>query len=84
MNEADSRVLEVIGRHPNGASALVIAKAALGDRARKHSKDSLHMVGLAIAARLCGEQILRPTKTNMFVLNQLEGITSRAMVCNIA
>jgi hypothetical protein len=70
LNSADERVIEKLSRLSTGASALTIAKAALGSQARRHSVDSLNMIGLAIAARLCGQQILRPTKTNQFVLNQ--------------
>jgi hypothetical protein len=65
---SDAPVLALIRRSPSGASALQIAKAALGPRARKHSKDSLNMIGLAIAARLCGSGLLQATKTNQFRL----------------
>ncbi len=68
MNEADFRVVEIIGRYPNGASALVIAKAALGDRARRYSKDALIMIGLQVAARMVGENVLVPTRSNMFTI----------------
>jgi hypothetical protein len=66
----DELVLERLSRSPNGTSAMNIAKASLGSRARRHSVDSLNMIGLQIAARLVGQQILQPTKTNQFVLNQ--------------
>jgi hypothetical protein len=72
-SEADDRVIEHMSRSASAASALTIAKVALGPRARKHSVDSLNMVGLAIAARLCGQQIIKPTKTNQFILNRLTG-----------
>jgi hypothetical protein len=68
QREADDRVIEWLSRSSTAASAMTIAKAALGSRARRHSADSLNMIGLAIAARLCGTQILRPTKTNQFIL----------------
>jgi hypothetical protein len=70
QREADDRVIEWLSRSSSAASAMTIAKAALGSRAKRHSADSLNMIGLAIAARLCGTQILRPTKTNQFVLNR--------------
>jgi hypothetical protein len=64
LNEADHRVVQVIGRSATCATAKAIAPAHLGHRAKTHSKDSLNMVGLHVAARLCGEQVLKPTKTN--------------------
>jgi hypothetical protein len=70
QREADDRVIERLSRSSTGASAMNIAKAYLGPKARKHSVDSLNMIGLAVAARLCGQQILRPTKTNQFTLNR--------------
>jgi hypothetical protein len=68
MTPSDQTVLDLIRRSPTGASALQIAKAALGPRARRHSRDSLNMIGLAIAARLCGSGVLEATKTNQFRL----------------
>jgi hypothetical protein len=74
LRPGDELVIERLSRSSTGASALRIAKAALGSKARRHSVDSLNMIGLAIAARLCGQQILRPTKTNQFVLNRETGL----------
>jgi hypothetical protein len=73
LNPGDERVIERLGRSTSAASALTIAKAALGNRARKHSVESLTLIGLSIAARLCGQQVLRPTRTNQFVLNRKDG-----------
>jgi hypothetical protein len=70
MTSSDQLVLAQIRRSPSGASAVDIAKAALGHRARRHSKSSLTMIGLAIAARLCGEGALVPTRSNLFRLKQ--------------
>ena len=64
----DQPVLALLRRSPSGASALEIAKASLGSRARRHSNDSLNMTGLGIAARLCGEGLIEPTRTNHFRL----------------
>ena len=69
LTPADERVIERLSRSTTSASTLTIAKAALGSRARRHSVTSLNMIGLQIAARLVGQQVLRPTKTNHFVLN---------------
>lgn len=63
---SDQLVLALIHRSPSGASAVDIAKAALGSRARWHSKTSLNLIGLGIAARLCGEGLVEPTRTNLF------------------
>jgi hypothetical protein len=70
MSDDDARVLALIRRSPSGARAVDIAKASLGHRARRHSKTSLNMIGLAIAARLCGEGELEPTRTNLFRMKQ--------------
>lgn len=70
MSPSDAPVLALIRRSPSGASATDIAKASLGSRARRHSKTSLNMIGLAIAARLCGEGALVPTRSNLFRLKQ--------------
>lgn len=64
--QRDKRVLDVVRRSPSGASAVDIAKASLGHRARRHSKTSLNMIGLGIAARLCGAGLIEPTRTNLF------------------
>lgn len=66
MRQEDQSVLDRVRRSPAGASAIDIAVAALGDRARRHSKTSLSMIGLGIAARLCGEGHLEPTRSNQF------------------
>jgi hypothetical protein len=63
----DLRVLERVKRAPTGASAIDIARAALGPKAKRHSSDSLNMIGLGIAARLCGAGFLTPTRSNRFV-----------------
>jgi hypothetical protein len=68
-NPSDRRVLDLVRRSPSGA-AVDIAKAALGPRARRHSMTSLNMIGLAIAARLCGEGVVEPTRTNLFRLKR--------------
>jgi hypothetical protein len=62
----DELVLERLSRSPNGASAMNIAKASLGPRARKHTVESLNLIGLSIAARLVGAGILEPTRSNQF------------------
>jgi hypothetical protein len=72
MTANDARVLDVVRRTPSGANALVIAKAFLGHRARRHSKDSLHMIGLGVAARLCGAGLIEPTRTNQFRIRRGE------------
>ncbi|MDB5617476.1 hypothetical protein [Tardiphaga sp.] len=64
--EADRRVLERIKRAPSGASAIDIAKASLGWRAKKHTSTSLTMIGLAVATRLIGEGLITPSRTNLF------------------
>ncbi len=70
MKPGDELVLAHLRQAPNGASAMAIAKAALGARARRHSRDALNMIGLAIASRLCGLQLIEPTRTNQFKLTQ--------------
>jgi hypothetical protein len=70
LRPGDERVLARINRSPAGASAVDIAKASLGPRARKHSIASLNLIGLSIAARLCGQQVIAPTRTHQFVLNR--------------
>lgn len=72
MRQGDQSVLERVRRSPAGASAIDIAIAALGDRARRHSKTSLSMIGLSIAARLCGEGLIEPTRTNLFRIKREE------------
>jgi len=64
--DGDLRVLTAVRHRLSGASAVDIAKASLGHRARRYSKTSLNMIGLGIAARLCGEGILEPTRSNLF------------------
>jgi len=66
MKDDDARILDKLRWSPSGASAVDIAKASLGDRAHRHSKTSLNMIGLGIAARLCGEGLIEPTRTNLF------------------
>ncbi|PSO29839.1 hypothetical protein C7G41_24150 [Bradyrhizobium sp. MOS002] len=70
MRDQDLRVLAIVRRSPSGASAVDIAKAALGHKARRHSKTSLNMIGLGIAARLCGEGAIEPTRSNLFKINR--------------
>jgi hypothetical protein len=70
MTSSDHLVLALIRRSPTGASAVDIAKAALGSRARRHSKTSLSLIGLAIAARLCGAGLIQPTRTNLFRIQE--------------
>lgn len=69
VNEADHRVVDLVYRSATGVTAAKIARAALGDRAKRHSASSLTMIGLAIAARLVGQQVIEPTRTNQFKLN---------------
>lgn len=69
LSPSDERVLARVSRSPAGASAAAIAKASLGPRARRHSFESLNMIGLSIAARLCGQQVIVATKTNQFIVN---------------
>jgi hypothetical protein len=71
LNAADERVIERLSRSPNGASALTIAKASLGPRASRHSRESLNMIGLQIAARLVGQKVLKPTRSNQFALAEV-------------
>jgi hypothetical protein len=69
LSNADERVLERLLRAPaGGISAATIAKAALGDRARRLSVEALTMTGLAIASRMVGERLITPTKANKFRL----------------
>ena len=68
--EADQRVLAKIRARESGASAMDIAKASLGARARRHSTASLNLIGLSIAARLCGMGLIEPTRTNQFRLTR--------------
>lgn len=63
----DRRVLDRIKRAPHGASAIDIAKASLGWRAKKHNPTSLTMIGLAIATRLIGEGVVKPSRSNLFL-----------------
>jgi hypothetical protein len=72
MTANDARVLEVVRRSPSGARAVDIAKASLGHKARRHSKTSLNMIGLGIAARLCGAGRIEPTRTNQFRIRRGE------------
>jgi hypothetical protein len=68
VKPGDQSVLERIGRSPAGASAVDIARVSLGSRVRKHSIASLNLIGLSIAARLCGQQLITPTRANNFKL----------------
>jgi hypothetical protein len=71
VNANDTYVLARIGRSPeSGASAVDIAKAALGPRARRHTIHSLGLIGLSIAARLCGQGLVEPTRSNRFKLSR--------------
>lgn len=70
--EADRRVIEKVKLKPNGASALDIAKAYLGPRARRHTVAALNQIGLGVAARLCGAGQITPTRSNNFVLARRE------------
>lgn len=65
-SDSDLRVLDRVRRSSFGVSAIDIAKASLGHRARKRSPSSLTMVGLAIATRLIGQGQLKATKSNLF------------------
>jgi hypothetical protein len=67
----DELVLERLRRSPNGVSAMMIAKASLGPRASRHSRESLNMIGLQIAARLVGQKVLKPTRSNQFALAEV-------------
>jgi hypothetical protein len=62
----DELVLERLSRSPNGVSAVMIGKASLGPRASRHSRESLNMIGLSIAARLVGQGLIEATRTNQF------------------
>jgi hypothetical protein len=53
-------VIDEIRRSLDGATALEIARAYLGHRARRTSVEALTMTGLGIAARLCGEGAVEP------------------------
>jgi hypothetical protein len=66
LSDSDQRVLAKIRTRESGASAVDIARAHLGERARKHSIASLNLIGLSIAARLCGQQVITPTRSNYF------------------
>lgn len=66
--EADQRVIEHLRRKPGGGSALDIAKAFLGPRARRHKAEALTMIGLGVAARLCGAGEIQPTRGNCFTV----------------
>lgn len=70
LSEGDARVLARIANSRAGASALDIARASLGTRARKHSVASLDLVGLSVAARLCGQGLIEPVHVNRFRLAQ--------------
>jgi hypothetical protein len=72
MTADDARVLDAVRRSPSGARAVDIAKASLGHKARRHSKTSLNMIGLGIAARLCGAGLIEPTRTNQFRIRRGE------------
>lgn len=72
MTPQDQRVLDSMRWIQSGATAIDIAKAALGPRARRHNKTSLTMIGLGIAARLCGEGLIEPTRSNLFRLKPQE------------
>lgn len=67
MTPEDQRVIERVRRAPTGASAIDIARASLGWKAKRHTRDSLTMIGLGIAARLCGDGLIEPTRNNRFV-----------------
>lgn len=72
MTPQDQRVIDSMRWTQSGATAIDIAKAALGPRARRHNKTSLTMIGLGIAARLCGEGLIEPTRSNLFRLKRQE------------
>jgi hypothetical protein len=69
-NQTDHLVLEKVRRSPNGASSIEIAIASLGSRARKHSKVSLDLIGLSIAARLVGAGMIQATRQNRFTVKE--------------
>jgi len=66
----DRAVLDRLRWAPAGASAIDIAKASLGEKARRHSKTSLAQIGLSIAVRLIGEGLIEATRTNQFCLKR--------------
>lgn len=68
LSPGDELVIGRMRRTPQGLSAAAIAKTSLGPRARKLSVEALTMTGLAIASRLCGEQMIVPTRANKFRL----------------
>jgi hypothetical protein len=68
LKDEDLRVLERVKRAPTGASAIDIARASLGSKAKRHSTDALTMIGLGIASRLCGAGLIDPTRSNRFVV----------------
>lgn len=68
--EADQRVIEQLRGKPGGGSALDIAKAFLGPRARRHKAEQLTMIGLGIAARLSGSGQIQPTRGNCFTVRR--------------
>jgi hypothetical protein len=68
----DQTVLDRLRWVPNGVSAIGIAKASLGERARRHSKSSLAQIGLSIAVRLIGEGLIEATRTNNFRIRREE------------
>jgi len=68
LSNGDERVLARMRRTPTGLSAAAIARTALGERARKLPVTALTMTGLAIASRMCGQQLIAPTRANRFVI----------------
>lgn len=70
MRDEDARVIDKARWSSSGISAIDVATASLGDRARRHTKTSLSMIGLSIVARLCGEGHLEPTRSNLFRLKR--------------
>jgi hypothetical protein len=68
LSDSDQLVIARVARSPSGATAVDIARAHLGGRAKRHSVDALNMIGLAVACRLVGLQMLVPTKANKFRL----------------
>jgi hypothetical protein len=70
LKPGDDLVIARIARSAAGASAVDIAKARLGPRARKHTIASLDLIGLGIAARLVGQGVIRPTRGNQFVIDR--------------
>lgn len=70
LRPGDDAVIARISRSPAGASAVEIAKASRGPRARKLSVEALTMIGLAVASSLCGQNLIEPTRTNNFRLTR--------------